>query len=290
VSTVGEICPDPRDPLVMPSPGGDGGESACTSLPMGDPREVQRVIDAVRASQEAAPANPAYIVEEYDGPGPMVVATASWYRVNGEHVQILFRVTCPDRTYADWFTVTPDGVGSFVPQVSAARLAAIMRAEVVRQLPMPVPRIGPADEDEDGWTYVNNRTFFWIDQGPGQWEVVSGSTSAGGVSVTVRAEPVRLVVDPGDGSEPVVCEGAPPAVTRSSYAQTKDRGCAHTYTDSSAMAPNGLSFPVTVSIVWHASWSASTGEGGDLGYLSTTSTVRELQVAEIQAVITGYED
>ena len=165
-----------------------------------------------------------------------------------------------------------------------------MRAEVVRQLPMPVPRIGPADEDEDGWTYVNNRTFFWVDQGPGQWEVVSGSTSAGGVSVTVRAEPVRLVVDPGDGSEPVVCEGAPPAVTRSSYVQTKDRGCAYTYTDSSAMAPNGLSFPVTVSIVWHASWSASTGEGGDLGYLSTTSAVRELQVAEIQAVITGYED
>jgi hypothetical protein len=108
--------------------------------------------------------------------------------------------------------------------------------------------------------------------------------------VTVQAEPVRLVVDPGDGAEPVVCDGAPPAVTRSAYLQTKDRGCAYTYRDSSAMAPNGLSFPVTVSIVWHASWSASTGEGGDLGYLSTTSAVRDLQVAEIQAVITGYGD
>jgi hypothetical protein len=110
----------------------------------------------------------------------MVVTTSSWYRVNGDNVQILYRVTCPERTYDDWFTVAPDGAGSFAPQVSAARLAAIMRAEVVRQLPLPVPRVGPADENEDGWTYVNNRTFFWVDQGPGQWEVVSGSTVRAG--------------------------------------------------------------------------------------------------------------
>ena len=27
--------------------------------------------------------------------------------------------------------------------------------------------VGPADEDPDGWTYVQNRTFFWVDQGAG---------------------------------------------------------------------------------------------------------------------------
>ena len=55
------------------------------------------------------------------------------------------------------------------------------------------------------------------------------------------------------------------------------------------MAPNGATFPVVASIVWHATWSASTGEGGDLGYLSTTSDVRDLAVAEVQSVIVNAD-
>lgn len=132
---------------------------------------------------------------------------------------------------------------------------------------------------------MNYPTFFFVDQAAGQWAVVSGTASAGGISVTVRAEPVRLVVDLGDGAAPVICNGPPTKVTRSSW-HHNIRGCSYEYPNSSSMAPNGLSFPVTASIVWHASWSASTGEGGDLGYVSTTSAVRDLQVAEIQVVIT----
>ena len=56
------------------------------------------------------------------------------------------------------------------------------------------------------------------------------------------------------------------------------------------MSPNGQTWPVLVSIVWHATWSATTGEGGDLGYVTTTSAVRQLAVAEIQAVITDVSD
>ena len=159
---------------------------------------------------------------------------------------------------------------------------------VVRRLPTPVPRITPADEDPNGWTYVQNRTFFWVDQGPGQWEPVSGTASAGTVAVTVQAAPVRLVVDPGDGSEPVVCDGAPTAVTKAAY-HPDIEGCSYIYRHSSATAPNGETFPVVASIVWHATWSASTGEGGDLGYLSTASDVRDLAVAEIQALIVAND-
>ena len=64
---------------------------------------------------------------------------------------------------------------------------------------------------------------------------------------------------------------------------------AATRIDSSAMAPNGATYPVLASIVWHATWSASTGEGGDLGYLSTTSDVRQLAVAEVQSVIVNAD-
>ena len=175
-----------------------------------------------------------------------------------------------------------------MPQVRAADLLSAVHAQVVRSLPTPVVRVGPADEDPNGWTYVQHRTFFWVDQGPGQWESVSGSTSSGGISVTVRAVPERLVVNPGDGSDAIVCIGAPVAVTRATY-DADIEGCAHRYLDSSAMAPNGATYPVIASIVWHATWSASTGEGGDLGYLSTTSDVRDLAVAEIQAVIVNAD-
>ena len=45
-------------------------------------------------------------------------------------------------------------------------------------------------------------------------------------------------------------------------------------------------YPVTVAIVWHATWQSSNGESGDLGILTTTSVTRDLPVAEIQAVVT----
>jgi hypothetical protein len=104
----------------------------------------------------------------------------------------------------------------------------------------------------------------------------------------VRATPVRLVVDPGDGSEEVVCEGAPPPVTKATY-HPDIEGCSYIYRHSSATAANGETFPVVASIVWHATWSASTGEGGDLGFLSTTSDVRDLAVAEVQALIVATD-
>jgi hypothetical protein len=81
------------------------------------------------------------------------------------------------------------------------------------------------------------------------------------------------------------CPGAPPALAPNSSPAGFD-GCGYVYRDSSAMAPNGRTYPVTVTIVWHATWQASSGEDGDLGRLSTTSTTRDLPVAEIQAVVT----
>jgi hypothetical protein len=62
-------------------------------------------------------------------------------------------------------------------------------------------------------------------------------------------------------------------------------GCSYQYHDSSAMAEIGETFPVSGTIVWHVTWSASTRERGDLGYVSTTSDTRQLAVAEVQAVV-----
>ena len=219
--------------------------------------------------------------------GPSRIINASWYRINGDSIQILYNIRCvdPPEQYSRWIAVTPDSAGNLVPQVTAADLVPALSARVIRQLPTPLTRVGPADDRPDGFAFVQIRTFFWVDQVPGQWETVSGTASAGGISVTVQAEPVRLVVDPGDGSAAVSCDGAPTAVTSANYSDDV-QGCHHVYLNSSSMSSNGETFPVTTTIVWHATWSASTGEGGDLGYVSTASAVRDLPVAEVQALIT----
>jgi hypothetical protein len=128
---------------------------------------------------------------------------------------------------------------------------------VERQLPTPVAVIAPADRNPNGHAYVQIRTLLWVEQAPGQWAPVSATASVPRLSVTVTAEPVELVVDPGDGGE-VVCPGAPPALGPNSSPAGFD-GCEYVYRDSSAMAPNGETNPVTVTIVWHATWRASDG-------------------------------
>ena len=129
-------------------------------------------------------------------------------------------------------------------------------------------------------------TYFWVDQAPGQWDTVSATASVPTLSVTVQAVPERLVVTPGDGGGPVVCEGPQPAIDNDTYVEGMP-GCTYVYRNSSSTAANGATFPLQVAIEWHVTWSASNGQAGDLGGLRTDSAVRDLPVAEIQAVLTG---
>ena len=80
---------------------------------------------------------------------------------------------------------------------------------------------------------MQNHTFFWVDQAPGQWATASGTNSAGGISVSVQAIPQRLIVDSGDGNT-ITCEGAPPAFVQG-MDPTTFQGCAHVYRDSSSI-------------------------------------------------------
>jgi hypothetical protein len=161
--------------------GGTGGQSRCSFTPVGDLAEVHAVYAAVNAQQTPDPQNTAYVADELQNPtGPDRVVEASWSQVNGTNVQVLFTISCvdPPQQYSRWINVVADSAGNLVPQVRAIDLVPALRARVVRQLPTPLPRIGPADEDPDGWTYVRHRTFFWVDQGPGQWETVTGTAAA----------------------------------------------------------------------------------------------------------------
>ncbi len=209
-----------------------------------------------------------------------------WYRITPTTIELRYLVTCtnPAERYDVWVTVTPTE-GGFAPQVTPGELIPDAWDRVQRMLPTPVPRIAPSDLAADGFAFVQMPTIFWVDEGPGQWEPVSATAAVAGLSLTVTAAPEQLVVTTGDGTT-LECLGAPPAFTAGTDPATFD-GCAHVYRHSSATSPNGQTFPVTVAIVWHATWQASNGESGDLGVLTTTSATRDLPVAEIQAVAQG---
>ena len=86
------------------------------------------------------------------------------------------------------------------------------------QLDLPDPTItrSPDAKNSDPalggapYTWVQLWTWVWTE--PQTWAPASVTVAAGGVSVTATGTPVALVFDPGDGGDPVTCDGPGPAV------------------------------------------------------------------------------
>jgi hypothetical protein len=193
----------------------------------------------------------------------------------------LFVTQCDDgRVTYDWRTLGDPPPGA--PAVTPRDLVPPAQDEVERKLPTPNWST-PADWDAGHFAYVQVPTYFWVDDAT--WSDVSARATAGAVWAEAVATPEKLVIDPGDGSAPVECIGQPPEYVRGTPTATFD-GCDYVYRHSSAVAENGTSYPVTVSIVWHVTWTGSDGTSGDLGELTTTAEPRDLQVAEVQAIVT----
>jgi hypothetical protein len=211
----------------------------------------------------------------------------AFFRVHEGARQMQWVRRCPGATGTTyWANVDGDPAAPTAePVFTSASLLPDVFDSVRRELPTPVPVIAPADRNPDGYAYVQFNTYFWVEQREGQWATVSATSSVPGLSLTVTAEPVRMLVDTGDGGS-VNCPGTPPALLPNS-SPVGFRGCGYVYRNSSATAPNGQTFPVTVTVEWQVTWVASNGEAGDLGVLATTSAPRDLPVAEIQAVVTG---
>lgn len=161
-----------------------------------------------------------------------------------------------------------------------AAAPATLAARVFRYMPIPLPGIGmnpPPERDQ----LVRLPVWLWVDAAG--WNPVSTSASAGGVTVTVRAEPQRVVWNMGDGDTVVCGPGTSYDLARPPEAQTSD--CSYAYPHSSASQP-GERYQVTATTEWHATWTVvGAPGGGDLGVISRTATA-SLRVAEAQAVNT----
>lgn len=170
-----------------------------------------------------------------------------------------------------------------VPVVVDPRVVAeLARSELV--FPAPVPRSSPG---MDVGTYAQLPTAFWLEG----WAPVSESASAGLVTATVTARPLRqewTIRDSVRGTtETVACDGPGEAVATVG----EPVGCGWTPVHSSAgqSSTGGLRgeacFETTVTVSWSVSWSSTLGPGGPLG-AGTSTTDTCLVVAEIQAIVT----
>jgi hypothetical protein len=146
----------------------------------------------------------------------------------------------------------------------------------LKELPLlyPRPRTAPP---RTATQVVGIRTWMWVD--PADWHPISATAQIPGLAATVTATPTKTIWDVGDGSDPIVCNG-PGTV----YDPAKPDGDQHS--DCSRAFQHDGTYPVRVTIEWNVTWTATNGDGGNLG-LFQRSTQFDVTVEQRQAVING---
>lgn len=131
---------------------------------------------------------------------------------------------------------------------------------------LPFPTFTPAF-NPPGRTLVNLPTWWWAA------DASSADLTASAGSVTVMAEPHRMQVDPGDGSEPLAC----------GFVTSQSDDCAHTYRRAQS---NG--YTARIRLVWNVSFTDADGPI-TLAGLPTTFTspwqATTVPVREVQTVV-----
>ena len=156
---------------------------------------------------------------------------------------------------------------------SAATLAEIAASSIT--LPVPAAQTWPAD----GVGLVNLPVWLHV----ANWHPLNATASAGGLSATVDAHPVRALWDMGDGSITCLDGGTP---YEPGIADLHSSTCAHTYRHSSGREPGGH-FAGSVAVTWRLRWRATDGQTGDLGELTSPQTAFTIRVEESQALVGG---
>ncbi|MCC5954326.1 MAG: hypothetical protein JJU45_20055 [Acidimicrobiia bacterium] len=128
---------------------------------------------------------------------------------------------------------------------------------------------------------VGLHTWVWHD---GPWQRQSATATVATTSATVEASPTRLTIDPGDGTPPQRCTGPGRPPTSHTADRPTPGDCTHQWKHRSTRDHPEGTYPLTITIEWAAHWHGTTGNGGELGTLTTTATV-PIRVREAQAVL-----
>lgn len=266
--------PPPTITAVVTSPGsseqgGDGDDESqapvvtCTWVPM----------TAGPATADLFNKNEQIVDSHWDG---SVVVQFEYFsqdntlqRFNVDTGQFERRVTriCTDRNHPDhgtieWLTVTPPDPAILIP--SATRIAT-------ERIELPIPDVSPA-----GDVAVNLGMWLAVEQA-GPYTARAEFNSS--VWAETTATHVATTFDPGDGSAPIVCEGAGTPIPDPSIESTDPGPCGHVYADLSDVGPRTM----TITSTWHVTWQLSDGRAGQLDDITTTAQ-HSFLIYEIQTV------
>jgi hypothetical protein len=165
--------------------------------------------------------------------------------------------------------------GPAAPPVDPVELAS----DALQRTPLPEPQITMAPSPGIP-QLVNLATYLWLP--PEQWQPETASATAGGVTSTVTATPMRVVWDMGQG-DTVVCNGPGLPYRPDLPDERQPSDCHFTYRASSAGQP-GQAFTVTATVEWETTWAvAGAPGGGSLGTVSRSSSI-DVRVAELQSL------
>jgi hypothetical protein len=257
----------------LPSGGAFGGDQQATGSLLDDGTAEAVARDGSDLGDSGRPrAGGGNVVCRYydEGSGEPVNPWSLPEELNGEQVQIIR--DCSDADTGEYVSfdviiVTPP----LGPNADADDLARMART----RLPLPLP---DAHMSPDGDQTVNVETWMWVDN----WETQTRSATAGNVTSVVVATPVEQRWTFGSPGEKKICTDAGTPYDLSRPPSEQSTTCSYTFRHSSAGQPDDA-YRVTVTLVWHVTWTSNIGESGDLGFVSRTSTI-PTRVAEHQAL------
>lgn len=264
------------DPVVIGTRTGDGG-AVLVSVP----------------GSTGSPGVPTSGTSPTSGSGSTTPIVCSYYADGNPDADDLPMVDTTTLKTGDWVWVSCYDPGSGNPvgqpqrvqwnvgnppalQPSAANLAQV----ALNRLSVPLPAV-VTWPGNGGTSLVNLQVWLHV----GNWSPLTASAGAGGLAATVAATPVRMEWDMGEDS--VTCSDAGAALDLSIPPDQQHTDCSYTYRHSSGAQADG-SFHGTGTIVWHLRWSATNGQGGDLGEISRTAAF-SLRVEESQALVVSAQ-
>lgn len=187
----------------------------------------------------------------------------------------VYQVLCPatGRIGVVWI---PDGQNQpAAPQIDPEVLAR----RAVDSMKLVGPKI--ANPHAGGKYVVGMPMWMWVDQTPTTYGPNSATATAGGVTVTAKAEVSSISWKMGDGTEAVVCDG-PGTKYEPSVGKAKSPDCGHVY-DTASTDQKGGTFHGTATATWTVNWTvtggpADTGSFTEVRQTGFTVDVREVQV------------
>jgi hypothetical protein len=256
-----------------PGGGAFGGDQQATGELLGDGSAEAVARDGSDLGDEAQPRpGGGNVICRYydDATGDPVNPWNLPAELNGLNIQVLRM--CDDADTGEYVSIDLIIV---VPPLTAAPDSRELAMMARSRLPLPLPE---ARMNPDGDQTVNLETWLWVDN----WETQTRSATAGGVTSVVIATPVEQRWTFGSPSEKRICSEAGTPYDMARPASEQSTTCSYTFRHSSAGQPDDA-YRVTVTLVWHVTWTSNIGASGDLGFVSRTATI-SARVAEHQAL------